>query len=80
MRVAMLPTWLGQVESPKLDGIQEEGSRLLGEYWDDISKYLQHCTETRYQQAHDWPVGQMHREIESVVSAYKEIVRPWRTT
>lgn len=38
----------------------------------EISKFLQHCTTLRHERAKEWPIEQMHTDIEPVLAEFED--------
>jgi hypothetical protein len=50
--------------------IQAPARQLEQKYWDDISQFLQHCTERRFVEFKDWNLAEMFKELDPIVSAF----------
>jgi hypothetical protein len=52
--------------------IQVPAQALEAKYFDDISQFLQHCTERRFIDSKQWNLDQMIEELRPVISALRE--------
>jgi hypothetical protein len=48
--------------------------------YDEISKYLQHCTTFRYERAKQWPVEEIHAGINPLLEAFEARFAPHATS
>jgi len=57
--------------------IQAPAQKMEDEYWNDISQFLQHCTERRFAEFKDWDIDKMQRELVPIVNEFdKAFPRP----
>lgn len=65
--------WAGRELTPaEIAAIKEPAKALDGEYYRDISKYLQHCTRARFDEDKFWDVESMRGEIRPVIAAFDQ--------
>ena len=69
--------WAGRVlTKEELAKIQAPAQVLEGKYFEDISQFLQHCTERRFIDSKQWKLDEMLRELSPVVSALRDSFPP----
>ena len=65
--------WAGRQLTPKeFEAIQDPVRALESKYFNDISQYLQHCTERRFDEFKTWAIAQMRNDIAPIVRAFLE--------
>ncbi len=65
--------WTGRdLEASELASMRDPAYALDGKYYDEISKYLQHCTERRVEKK-DWKAEEMYHELGNVLSKFKQL-------
>lgn len=60
----------------EIANIQTPARKLEDKYWEDISQFLQHCTERRFVEFHDWNLDEMFDELDSIVSSFHKSFPP----
>jgi hypothetical protein len=64
--------WAGRELSPsEVTSIKRPAIRLDDEYFQQISKYLQHCTLDRSERDRSWRVGSMMGEIDPIITEFE---------
>lgn len=56
----------------ELSKIQAPARLLEAKYFDDLSQFLQHCTERRYVDSKQWDLDAMMAEMKPIVGAFRE--------
>jgi hypothetical protein len=65
--------WAGrQLTSTEVEAIQKPARDLENQYFKDISQYLQHCTERRFDEFKGWEIHDMRKAITPIVRAFLE--------
>jgi hypothetical protein len=63
--------WAGRTLASEEQGtIATPAAKLVDAYFEDISQFLQHCTERRFLESRDWDVEGMCDEIKPIVAAF----------
>lgn len=63
--------WAGRELSPEeLAEIQTAAKTIDDKYFQDISQYLQHCTERRFAEDRFWKYGEMFAELRPAIQAF----------
>ncbi len=63
--------WAGRELSPgELAEIQTPAKKIDDKYFHDISQYLQHCTERRFDERKFWNYGEMFAELRPAIQAF----------
>jgi hypothetical protein len=63
--------WAGRELSPQeLVEIQATARKIDEKYFQDISQYLQHCTERRFDETKFWNYGEMFAELRPAIQAF----------
>jgi hypothetical protein len=68
-------TWLCREPSPSeltaLRAISAPAINLYNEHWDQISKYLQHCTSVRAERDRFWDAELMMKKIDPIIAEFE---------
>ncbi len=63
--------WAGRELSPEeLAEIQTPAKKVDDKYFQDISRYLQHCTERRFDGGKFWNYREMFKELQPAIQAF----------
>jgi hypothetical protein len=64
----------------ELSKIQAPARALEAKYFDDLSQFLQHCTERRFIDSKQWNLDMMMAEMKPIVAAFREafVTKPER--
>jgi hypothetical protein len=63
--------WAGRELSPEeVAKIQSPAKTIDDKYFQDISQYLQHCTERRFAEGKFWKYGEMFAELRPAIEAF----------
>jgi hypothetical protein len=63
--------WAGrELSLEELAEIQSPAKTIDDKYFQDISQYLQHCTERRFAEGRFWKYGEMFAELRPAVQAF----------
>src|SRR5258708_10974276 len=69
--------WAGQALSAgELAALQAPARVLESTYFEDISQFLHHCTERRVVEFKEWDLDKMYKEIEPVLSKFRQLFSP----
>lgn len=69
--------WAGrELTQEELAKIKAPAQALETRYFDDISQFLQHCTERRFIDSKQWNLNEMLAELSPVVSALRDFFQP----
>jgi hypothetical protein len=52
--------------------IQTPAKELVRDYFDDISQFLQHCTERRHKEFKDWQLPEMSERLKPITTAFRK--------
>lgn len=55
------------------NSLQTAGRDLVRKHWENISRYLQHCTTDRHDTDISWNIVAMHKEIEPVIDGFNSL-------
>ena len=65
--------WAGRdLTAEELAKIQAPARTLEANYFDDLSQFLQHCTERRFIDSKKWDLDTMIAEMKPIVAAFRE--------
>ncbi len=72
--VAHPEVWTGRKLTPEeTEALAIPAEKLVDEYWTDISQFLQHGTQRRFEEFKDWNLQEMWDKLESPVKFFREI-------
>jgi hypothetical protein len=64
--------WSDRELTPKEIETFASTKAMLADYWKDISQFLQHCTERRFEEFKEWDPQEMWDRIEPTVKIFRE--------
>ena len=63
-----------KISQQDLDKLKHRGAKLAGKYYQELSKYLQHCTTRRYEADKEWDEQAMYNELKPILTEFRELV------
>jgi hypothetical protein len=71
--------WSGRKPTnEELVKIHEPAKELMKQYWENISVYLQHCTEQRKNVPMSWDVEKMYADLQPIINLFYKSFLPAR--
>lgn len=71
--VAHPKTWCGRdLSTPEAETLSSTAKQLLQKHFEDISQFLQHCTERRFSEPRDWDPQQMWDELKPTLEFFRK--------
>jgi hypothetical protein len=72
LSTAEAEVWAGRALSPSEVGLFQVAAECLDEeYYQTISKYLQHCTSLPQKEEHEWDVDGMYEELNPILKEFE---------
>ena len=72
--VANAKAWCGRdLTAEERDALSSSPRNLVAKYFDDLSQFLQHCTERRFLETRDWDVKGMSAELQPTIDLFRKI-------
>jgi hypothetical protein len=71
--VARPEVWCGRaLKADERDAMVTSATELMDEYWEDISQFLQHCTQRRFLEARDWDPQKMSNRLKPATEYFRK--------
>jgi hypothetical protein len=75
LNIVNAKVWAGRdLTTAELSAIQTPAKNLIKKYWENISIYLQHCTERRADEDITWKVKDMFEEIKPIIVQFQKTI------